>query len=112
MVESIYFLKPAWCGDHPAGLWPELGLTVRYGSHSLQAVLVHYRAVKEEHIQRNTTETAGTLLPERDGTAGKPGHIIGSASRRGQRCCTCRRRKRSPFGSRQRRRSTKICPPS
>jgi hypothetical protein len=23
MVESIYFLKPAWCGAHPAGLWPE-----------------------------------------------------------------------------------------
>ncbi len=26
MVESIYFLKPAWCGTHPAGLWPEQGL--------------------------------------------------------------------------------------
>ena len=26
MVESIYFLKPAWCGDHLAGLWPEQGL--------------------------------------------------------------------------------------
>ena len=26
MVESIYFLKPAWCGNHPAGLWPEQGL--------------------------------------------------------------------------------------
>ena len=25
MVESIYFLKPAWCGDHLAGLWPEQG---------------------------------------------------------------------------------------
>jgi hypothetical protein len=23
MVKSIYFLKPAWCGIHPAGLWPE-----------------------------------------------------------------------------------------
>src|ERR1700683_4654728 len=23
MVESIYFLKPAWCGTHRAGLWPE-----------------------------------------------------------------------------------------
>jgi len=23
MVESIYFLKPAWCGAHRAGLWPE-----------------------------------------------------------------------------------------
>src|SRR5665213_675822 len=26
MVESIYFLKPAWCGTHLAGLWPEQGL--------------------------------------------------------------------------------------
>src|SRR5271169_6041224 len=26
MVESIHFLKPAWCGTHPAGLWPEQGL--------------------------------------------------------------------------------------
>src|SRR5580692_10004556 len=26
MVESIYFLKPAWCGSHFAGLWPEQGL--------------------------------------------------------------------------------------
>jgi hypothetical protein len=25
MVESIYFLKPAWCGDHLAGLRPEQG---------------------------------------------------------------------------------------
>src|ERR1700680_2917237 len=25
MVESIYFLKPAWCGTHFAGLWPEQG---------------------------------------------------------------------------------------
>src|ERR1700735_856021 len=26
MVESIYFLKPAWCGTHFAGLRPEQGL--------------------------------------------------------------------------------------
>ena len=26
MVKSIYFLKPAWCGIHSAGLWPEQGL--------------------------------------------------------------------------------------
>src|ERR1700692_4329508 len=25
MVESIYVLKPAWCGAHFAGLWPEQG---------------------------------------------------------------------------------------
>ena len=23
MVEAIYFLKPAWCGMHCAGLWPD-----------------------------------------------------------------------------------------
>jgi len=26
MVESVYFFKPAWCGTHLAGLWPEQGL--------------------------------------------------------------------------------------
>jgi hypothetical protein len=41
MVESIYLLKPAWCGTHLAGLWPELGLTARYHSHRLQAVVFH-----------------------------------------------------------------------
>ena len=35
MVEAIYFLKPAWCGIHLAGLWPEIGLTARYRSHRL-----------------------------------------------------------------------------
>src|ERR1017187_7916913 len=35
MVESIYFLKPAWCGNHLAGLRPEIGLTARYCSHRL-----------------------------------------------------------------------------
>jgi hypothetical protein len=35
MVESIYGEKPAGCGHHLAGLWPEPGLTVRYGSHRL-----------------------------------------------------------------------------
>ena len=41
MVKAIYFLKPAWCGNHLAGLWPEAGLTVRYCSHRLQAVVCH-----------------------------------------------------------------------
>src|ERR1039457_5360735 len=35
MVESIYFLKPAWCGNHLAGLRPEIGLTARYCSRRL-----------------------------------------------------------------------------
>ncbi len=41
MVESIYFLKPAWCGEAfcrpPAGT----GLTARYKSHRLEAVVCH-----------------------------------------------------------------------
>jgi hypothetical protein len=39
MVASICFLKPAWYGNHSAGLRPEIGLTARYSSHRLQAVL-------------------------------------------------------------------------
>jgi hypothetical protein len=35
MVESTYYGKPAGRGAHLAGLWPEQGLTVRYGSHRL-----------------------------------------------------------------------------
>ena len=41
MVESIYFLKPAWCGNHFAGLWPEQGLQPVINSHRLQAVVCH-----------------------------------------------------------------------
>jgi len=41
MVESIYFLKPAWCGSHLAGLWPEQGLQPVTWSHRLQAVVCH-----------------------------------------------------------------------
>jgi hypothetical protein len=43
MVESIYFLKPACCGStfcrSPAGT----GLTARYKSHRLEAVVCHLR---------------------------------------------------------------------
>ena len=42
MVESIYFLKPAWCGNHLAGLWPEEGLQPVIKSHRLQAVVCHF----------------------------------------------------------------------
>jgi hypothetical protein len=42
MVESIYFLKPAWCGNHLAGLWPETGLQPVNKSHRLQAVVCHF----------------------------------------------------------------------
>lgn len=26
MVKATYFLKPAWCGNHRAGIGPEQGL--------------------------------------------------------------------------------------
>jgi len=48
MVESIYFLKPAWCGSHPAGLWPEKGLQPVTRSHRLQAVVCHSFAAEFE----------------------------------------------------------------
>jgi len=41
MVESIYFLKPAWCGNYLAGLRPEEGLQPVIKSHRLQAVVCH-----------------------------------------------------------------------
>jgi hypothetical protein len=39
MVKSIYFLKPAWCGIHLAGLWPEQGLQPVTRATALQAVV-------------------------------------------------------------------------
>jgi hypothetical protein len=39
MVESIYFLKPGWCGAHLAGLWPEQGLQPVTIATALQAVV-------------------------------------------------------------------------
>ena len=39
MVESIYFLKPAWCGDHRAGLWPEQDLQSVIVATAFQAVV-------------------------------------------------------------------------
>ena len=39
MVESIYFLKPAWCGTHLAGLWPEKGLQPVILATAFQAVV-------------------------------------------------------------------------
>jgi hypothetical protein len=39
MVESIYFLKPARCGTHLAGLWPEQGLQPVTNAAALRAVV-------------------------------------------------------------------------
>src|SRR5271165_7002258 len=42
MVESIYFLKPAWCGETFCRPSAGTGLTARYKSHRLEAVVCHY----------------------------------------------------------------------
>ncbi len=39
MVKAIYFLKPAWCGKHFAGLWPEKDLQSVTGATAFQAVV-------------------------------------------------------------------------
>jgi len=47
MVESIYFLKPAWCGTHFAGLWPEQGLQPVTGATALRRWFVTYLFINE-----------------------------------------------------------------
>jgi hypothetical protein len=42
MVESIYFLKPAWCGIHFTGLWPEQGLQPVTRATAFEAVVCHF----------------------------------------------------------------------
>ena len=39
MVKAIYFLKPAWCGRHFAGLRPEWDLQSVNGATAFQAVV-------------------------------------------------------------------------
>ena len=41
MVKAIHFLKPAWCGKHSAGLWPEQDLHSVTKATAFQAVAVH-----------------------------------------------------------------------
>ena len=48
MVESIYFLKPAWCGTHPAGLWPEQGLQPVTRATALRRWLLTQRSLQGE----------------------------------------------------------------
>jgi hypothetical protein len=42
MVKAIYFLKPAWCGNHPAGLRPEEDLQSVIVATAFQAVVCHF----------------------------------------------------------------------
>jgi hypothetical protein len=47
MVESVYFLKPAWCGAHLAGLWPEQGLQPVTRATAFEAVVSHFGVLGE-----------------------------------------------------------------
>jgi hypothetical protein len=54
MVKSIYFLKPAWCGIHLAGLWPEQGLQPVTRATALQAVVFtnrHHQSGPMFHVR-------------------------------------------------------------
>ena len=76
MVESIYFLKPAWCGTHFAGLWPEQGLQPVTRATALRRWFVTLRAHHPElmfWIRRKGTfrfSMAADRLVER--RAGRP----------------------------------------
>jgi len=59
MVESIYFLKPAWCGTHPAGLWPEQDLHSVTPATAFQAVVCH-----SDCAQNHSVKTAVFALHE------------------------------------------------
>jgi hypothetical protein len=56
MVKSIYFLKPAWCGIHLAGLWPEQGLQPVTRATALQAV-VFTRAETRHRFESSAIKT-------------------------------------------------------
>ena len=63
MVKSIYFLKPAWCGTHLAGLRPEIGLTARYRSHRLQAVVFTQVDLHREYHATRRNAAEGHRVP-------------------------------------------------
>ena len=50
MVEPIYFLKPAWCGKTFCRPSAGTGLTARYQSHRLEAVVCHSRQKKSQAV--------------------------------------------------------------
>ncbi len=65
MVESIYFLKPAWCGDSSCRPLAGTGLPVRYCSHRLQAVVFTVRhAQSAANAGGRTVETATTPITD------------------------------------------------
>ena len=75
MVESIYFLKPAWCGTHFAGLWPEQGLQPVTRATALRRWFVTWAGSERGvrcAIEVETVRPVIPLIPLR--TAFKIGH--------------------------------------
>ena len=62
MVESIYFLKPAWCGTHLAGLWPEQGLQPVTRATALRRWFVTFSALEKRGIPHAPRADRPTLL--------------------------------------------------
>jgi hypothetical protein len=63
MVKAIYFLKPAWCGNHPAGLRPEEDLQSVIVATAFQAVVCQCR-LRDMHPEI-------AWQPDRQETGGK-----------------------------------------
>jgi hypothetical protein len=63
MVESIYFLKPAWCGTHLAGFWPEQGLQPVPKTTACKAVVFTARYHKVHLIAGLSRASSGTVIP-------------------------------------------------
>ena len=57
MVESIYFLKPAWCGTHFAGLWPEQGLQPVTRATALRRWFVTQQDTPDQYHVAETVQT-------------------------------------------------------
>jgi hypothetical protein len=62
MVESIYFLQPAWCGTHPAGLWPEQDFQSVTRATAFQAVACHLAARLNITLPGVDQQTAESLV--------------------------------------------------
>jgi hypothetical protein len=63
MVESIYFLKPAWCGTHFAGLWPEQGLQPVTGATALRRWSVTHVGRVQQKLISYTQQAVACSCP-------------------------------------------------
>src|SRR6266566_2902950 len=71
MVESIYFLKPAWCGTHFAGLWPEQGFQPATRATALRRWFVTARIWEDPA----TTGLSGSRLTHREAFTLRDGRL-------------------------------------